>query len=112
MRIGTRRRAGVTLLELEGKLLVGRGDVALREAVESLLSAGESRILVDLHGVTRIDSSGMAELIAAYSKVKIQGGMLKLLRLPPKVQSILGVTQLMTVFDIFDEEDEAIASFE
>lgn len=111
MKISTRRREGVTLLELEGKLQVGQGDVALREAVESLLSFGENRILIDLNGVTRVDSSGMAELIAAYSKVQIQGGMLKLLRLPPKVQSILGVTQLMTVFDIFDEEDEAVASF-
>jgi anti-sigma B factor antagonist len=112
MKIDARKQGDVTILEPSGKLLIGEGDVALREAVDAALADGARQLLVDLQKVTRMDSSGMAELIAAFNKVRERGGALKLLKLPPKIQNILGVTQLMTVFDIFEDEDEALASFD
>jgi anti-sigma B factor antagonist len=112
MRLTSRTRDGISILEPDGKLLIGIGDAVLRDAVEAELAAGRSRLILDLQKVTRIDSSGMAELVAAFSKVKDAGGVLKLLRLPPRVQSILGVTQLMSVFDVFEDEEEAVASFD
>jgi anti-sigma B factor antagonist len=112
MKIDGRTSGEVTILEPKGKLLIGEGDVALREAVDSALAEGARRLLVDLSQVTRMDSSGMAELIAAFNKARELGGALKLMNLPPRIQNILGVTQLMTVFDIFDNEAEAVASFD
>jgi len=112
VKLTSRIRNGISILAPDGKLLIGIGDAVLREAVESELAAGRCRLILDLQKVTRIDSSGMAELIAAFSKVQDAGGVLKLLRLSPRVQSILGVTQLTGVFDVFDDEDEAIASFD
>lgn len=111
MKLTTRSRNSVTIIEPRGKITIGIGDVALREAVDAALAGGSTKILVDLANATRMDSSGVAELVAAFNKVKGRGGALKLMHLPDKIQNILGVTQLMTVFDIFDEEDEAVASF-
>lgn len=111
MKIDSRQREGVTILEPKGKVTIGVGDVALRNAVHEAVAGGSKKILIDLSGVTTIDSSGIGELVAAFTTVTNRGGKLKLLHLPPKVQDIMQVTQLITVFEVFDDEDEAIASF-
>ena len=111
MKIETRTEQGVTILEPKGKITIGIGDVALREAVGDALDAGARNILVDLSGVTTIDSSGIGELVSAYTTVSNRGGQLKLTNLPPKVTDILQVTQLISVFEVHDNLSEAIDSF-
>jgi anti-sigma B factor antagonist len=111
MKIEKRERNGVTILEVEGKITIGKGDVVLRDAVQQLLSAGVTKMLIHLGQVTTIDSSGVGELVSAFTTVTNRGGKLKLVNLPPKVNDILQITQLITVFEVFDNEDEALASF-
>lgn len=111
MKMSVRQREGVTILEPKGKITIGEGDVKLREAVHAALEAGGRSILINLKEVTTMDSSGIGELVSAYTTVTHQGGSLRLLHLPPKVQDILQITQLVTVFDVLDDEDEAIESF-
>ena len=111
MKIAMRQVGEVTVLEPSGKITIGVGDVALREAVVEQIEAGHLKILVDLAGVTTMDSSGIGELVSAYTTVSNRGGALKLLHLPPKVHDILAITQLITVFEVFDDEAEAVASF-
>lgn len=111
MKINVRQRDGVTILEPKGKITIGVGDVALREAVHRELEAGSRSILIDMNGVTTIDSSGIGELVSTYTSVKNRGGKLKLLHLPDKVSDILQITQLISVFETFDDEDEAVRSF-
>ena len=111
MKITARHSEGVTILEPKGKITIGVGDVALREAVSEAIDAGSVKVLVDLGGVSTMDSSGIGELVSAYTTVSNRGGKLKLLHLPPKVADILAITQLITVFEVFDNEQEAIASY-
>lgn len=111
MKIEKRERDGVTILDVEGKITIGKGDVALREAVHQALADGARKLLIDLGDVATIDSSGVGELVSAFTTVTNRGGKLKLVNLPPKVNDILQITQLITVFETFDNLDEAIASF-
>ena len=111
MKITARQRQDVTILDVEGKITIGRGDVALREAVHEQLAGGVKKILINLKEVTTIDSSGVGELVSAYTTVTNRGGKLKLLNLPDKVNDILQVTQLITVFEVFDNEEEAAQSY-
>ena len=111
MKIAVRQQEGVTIIEPKGKITIGVGDVALRDAVHEALEAGGRNILLNLADVTTIDSSGIGELVSGYTTVTNRGGKLKLLGLPPKVQDILQITQLVTVFEVFEDEAEAIASF-
>lgn len=111
MRVNVRQREGVTILDLKGKITIGVGDVALRDAIHEALDAGAKKILVNLEDVSTIDSSGVGELVSSYTTATNRGGKLKLLNLPPKVADILQITQLITVFDVFEEEDEAVRSF-
>lgn len=112
MKISARHSKGVTILEPTGKLTIGVGDVALRDSVHETLEAGSKNILVNLAGVTTMDSSAIGELVSAYTTVTHRDGKLKLLNLPPKVQDIMQITQLVTVFDVFDDEEEAVDSFD
>lgn len=102
---------GVTILEPSGKITIGRGDIALRDSVNEIMAEGSNKILVDFRKVTRMDSSGMAELVAAYKRVTEAGGQMKLLRLPSNIRDVLNITQIAQVFDIFDDPDEATGSF-
>lgn len=111
MKMSVRQREGVTILEPKGKITIGEGDVKLRDAVHGALDAGGKNILINLKDVTTMDSSGIGELVSAYTTVTHRGGTLKLLHLPNKVRDILQITQLVTVFDVLDDEDEAIATF-
>jgi anti-sigma B factor antagonist len=111
MKVNVRQREGVTILDLQGKITIGVGDVALREAIHEALDAGATKILVNMADVSTIDSSGVGELVSAYTTATNRGGRLKLINLPSKVADILQITQLITVFEVFDDEDEAVASF-
>lgn len=109
--IKVRQHSGLTILDASGKITIGAGDVALREAVHGALDAGATKLLINLGDVTTMDSSGIGELVSAYTTVTNRGGQLKLVNLPSKVEDILQITQLATVFEIFDDEEEALSSF-
>ncbi len=111
MKISSREREGITILQPQGKITIGVGDVALRDAVHQALDGGAKKILLDLGSVTTVDSSGIGEMVSAFTTVTNRGGQLKLLNLPPKVTDILQITQLITVFDVFETEDDAVDSF-
>lgn len=111
MEVMSRHREGVTILEPRGKITIGVGDIALRNAIHEALDAGATKILIDMKGVGRIDSSGIAEMVAAHGTVTNRGGELKLTSLPKKVKRLLDVTQIVGILSVFDNEDEAVASF-
>ncbi|HEV2828890.1 MAG TPA: STAS domain-containing protein [Pyrinomonadaceae bacterium] len=106
------RQAGdVTILDLNGSVRMGEGAIALRNAIRSLVEQGKKKILLNLGGVKNIDSSGIGELIANYTTISRDGGQLKLLNLTEKIQNLLVITKLLTVFDSYDNEAEALNSF-
>ena len=111
MKISSRQVDGVTILDLSGRITLGEGSVQLRDAVRDLLSKGQKEILLNLADVNYIDSSGIGELVSAFTTVRNQGGELKLLKLTKKVHDLLQITKLYTVFDIKDDEAQAIGSF-
>lgn len=111
MKILARNERGVTILTLKGKITIGVGDVALRSAVYEALEAGARNILLELSGVSTVDSSGIGEMVNAFTTVTERGGKLKLVDLPPKVADILQITQLIQVFEVYDDLDEAVGSF-
>jgi anti-sigma B factor antagonist len=111
MKSQTRDLDDIRLIEISGKITIGSGDVKIRELISSSLDDGKAKILLNLSGVNAIDSSGIGEMVACYTTVTNRGGQLKLLKLSPKINDILQVTQLITVFDVFDTEEEAIAAF-
>jgi anti-sigma B factor antagonist len=111
MKLNTRQVDGVTILDLSGRITLGEGSVQLRDAVRDLLAKGSKLILLNLGDVNYIDSSGIGELVSAYTTVRNQGGELKLLNLTKKVHDLLQITKLYTVFDVKDDEASAIASF-
>jgi anti-sigma B factor antagonist len=111
MKVNVRQRDGVTILDLKGKITIGMGDVALRNAVQEAINSGATKVVINLKDVTTIDSSGVGELVSAFTTATNRGVKLSLANLPSKVSDILQITQLITVFDVFDSEDEAIRSF-
>ncbi len=107
------RQAGdVTILDMSGAVRIGEGSVELRDAIRRLADEGKKKMLLNLAGVSYVDSSGIGELIANYTTVKRQGGQLKLLNLTDRIQNLLVITKLLTVFDSYDNETEALKSFE
>jgi len=111
MKATSRSADGVEIIKLEGKITIGSGDVQLRETINKLVEEGKKDILINMKDVTTIDSSGIGELVGCYTSVTNKGGKLKLLHLPPKISDVLTVTQLITVFDVYEDEAEAVASF-
>ena len=111
MKVSTRQVDGVTILDLSGRITLGEGSVTLRDAIRDLVNKGEKSILLNLGDVSYIDSSGIGELVSAFTTVKNSGGELKLLNLTKKVHDLLQITKLYTVFDIKDDEASAVASF-
>jgi anti-sigma B factor antagonist len=109
--ISERQAGDVTILDLSGKVTIGEGSVALRGAIRRLLGEGKNKILLNLGSVGYIDSSGIGELVSSFTAVNKEGGSLKLLNLTQKIQDLLAITKLLTVFDVFDEEAEALASY-
>jgi anti-sigma B factor antagonist len=107
------RQAGdVTILDLTGEVRIGEGSIALRDSIRNLADQGKKKVLLNLGGVKYIDSSGIGELIANYTTISRQGGQLKLLKLTDRVQNLLVITKLLTVFDSYDDEAEALKSFQ
>ena len=109
----TERQAGdVTILDLDGKVTIGEGSVALRGAIRRLLGEGKNKILLNLAGVGYVDSSGIGELVSSYTAIgKEEGGQLKLLNLTQKIRDLLTITKLLTVFDVYENEAEALNSY-
>lgn len=111
MKIEVQHLMGVNVLYPKGKITIGAGDVSLRAAVDDCLNSGATQILINMEGVTTIDSSGVGELISAYTRTTNHGGKLKLCNLPDKVNDVLTITQLITVFDVYEDEMEVVESF-
>jgi len=111
MKATSRTVDNVEIISLQGKITIGAGDTQLREVITNAINAGKTNVLLDLSGVTTIDSSGIGELVGSYTTVTNRGGKLKLLHLPAKLNELLHVTQLITVFEVYDNEQEAVSSF-
>ncbi len=111
MKTSTRQVDGITIVDLSGRITLGEGSVVLRDNIRDLLNKGTKKILLNLGDVSYIDSSGIGELVSAYTTVRNQGGELKLLNLTKKVHDLLQITKLYTVFDIKDDEATAIKAF-
>jgi anti-sigma B factor antagonist len=112
MKATIRQVDSVIVIDISGRITLGEGCTQLRELIRDLLSKGNKQILLNLADVTYIDSSGIGELVSAFTAVSNQGGQLKLLNLTKKVHDLLQITKLYTVFDIHDDEAKAIASFQ
>ena len=111
MKTSTRQVNGVTIVDCSGRITLGEGSVILKDVVRELLSKGQKKILLNLGDVNYIDSSGIGELVSAFTTVRNQGGELKLLNLTKKVHDLLQITNLYTVFDVKDDAASAVKSF-
>src|SRR5687767_15044537 len=111
MKATSRTANGVEIINLQGKITIGSGDSQLREVITNALNAGHNNLLLDMSGVTTIDSSVIGELVGSYITVANRGGKLKLLHLPAKLNELLHVPQLITVFEVYENEPEAVKSF-
>jgi anti-sigma B factor antagonist len=111
MKATTRTVGDAEVISLQGKITIGAGDTQLREVITNALNSGKNKILLDMSGVTTIDSSGIGELVGSFTTVTNRGGKLRLLHLPAKLNELLHITQLITVFEVYDNEEDAIRSF-
>ena len=111
MQIEERAVGDVVVLDLKGRITLGDGDQLLKDKVNSLVNQGHKGIVLNLAGVPYIDSAGLGEIVGSYTTVSRQGGSLKLLNLTKKITDLLAITKLLTVFETYDSEDEAIKSF-
>jgi|SRR5687767_8189543 anti-sigma B factor antagonist len=111
LNISQRQSGNVTIIDLSGKIALGESNRALHEAIRGLTSEGPKNILLNLANVSVIDSSGLGELVASYASVERSGGTLKLSNLSDRNIQLITITKLYTVFDVFDNEAEALASF-
>ena len=101
----------VTILDLKGKITLGEGDEALKDKINSLIHQGRKKILLNLEGVPYIDSAGLGEIVRTYTTVSRQGGQLKLVNLTKRITDLLAITKLLTVFETFETEPEALKSY-
>jgi anti-sigma B factor antagonist len=111
MQIDERVVGDVTILDLKGKMTLGEGDELLKERINALVGQGRKKLVLNLEGVPYIDSAGLGEIVRTYTTVSRQGGKLKLLNLTKRIQDLLSITKLLTVFETFDTEQDAIRSF-
>ena len=111
MQIEERVVGNVTILDLKGKITLGEGDEALKDKINSLLQQDRKKVLLNLGGVPYIDSAGLGEVVRTYTTVSRQGGQLKLLNLTKRITDLLSITKLLTVFETFDVEQDALNSF-
>jgi anti-sigma B factor antagonist len=111
LRIVERVVNGITILDMSGRLVLDEGDVAFRDHVEDLLARRQLQILLNLRDVSYIDSAGVGMMVAKYLTVRRAGGDMKLLHLTPRSNRVMSITKLLTVFEAFDDEDQAIRSF-
>jgi len=111
LRMTERDVSGVSVLDIEGRIVLGEESNSFREKVKSLLAAGKKKIILNLANVSYIDSAGLGTLVATFHSARSQGATLKLTNLGSKFKEVLQVTKLMTVFDTYDNEAAAIQSF-
>ena len=111
MDIAERTVSDVTVLDLKGKMTLGEGDELLKDKINSLLANGKRKLVLNLEGVPYIDSAGLGEIVRTYTTVSRQGGSLKLLNLTKRIEDLLAITKLLTVFETYDTEQEAVKSF-
>lgn len=111
IKIEKREVSGVAILDLHGKVTLGDGDEELKDKIDGLVKAGSNKILLNMKKVSFMDSSGVGELVSCYTTVSRSGGKLKLFNLNDKVHDLLQITQLISVFETFDDEAKAIGSF-
>ncbi len=111
VKLNTRQAADVTVVEVSGRITLGEGANALRDAITTLAANGHQKILLKLADASYIDSSGLGVLVAAFASLTNQGGQLKMLDVMPRVKDLLLITKLYTVFDVFDDEATALRSF-
>jgi anti-sigma B factor antagonist len=112
MQIEERIVGDVTILDLKGKMTLGEGDELLKDKINSLIHQGQKNLLLNLEGVPYIDSAGLGEIVRTYTTVSRQGGALKLVNLTKRITDLLSITKLLTVFETFDLEKDAVASFQ
>jgi anti-sigma B factor antagonist len=112
MKASVRQREGVTVVDLSGQIKLGEGSSVLRDTVKDLLAKGHKKILLNMGDISYIDSSGIGELVSAFTSVRNQSGELKLLHLTKKMHDLLQITKLYTVFDVKDDEAAAIKAFD
>ena len=111
VKLTTRQVGDVTVIDVAGRITLGEGSSTLRDAMRDLVGKGQKKILLNLGEVSYIDSSGIGELVSAFTTVTNGGGQLKLLNLNKRVQDLLQITKLYTVFEVFDDEAAAVRSF-
>jgi anti-sigma B factor antagonist len=111
LKMTSREVDGVTVVALEGRIVLGEESNALREKIKSMVGDGKKKIVLNMDGVTFIDSAGLGTLVAAHHSAKGQGASLRLCHLGTKFQEVLQITKLMTIFDVYNTEAEAVASF-
>ena len=111
LKFSNREVDGVTIVALDGRIVLGEESNALRERVKGLVAEGKKKIVLNMANVTFIDSAGLGTLVAAHHSVKSQGASLRLCHLGSKFQEVLQITKLLTVFDVFNTEAEAVSSF-
>ena len=112
MKIDERAVDGVTILDLQGKMLIGEGDELLRGKINQLVENGTERIVLNLAEVPYVDSAGLGEIVRCYTTVSRKNGKLKLLHLTKRIHDLLSITKLLTVFETYDSEGEAVKSFQ
>lgn len=112
LNIKNRQAGNVTILDIDGNLRIGEGSIVLQKAIRHQLQEGQTQILLNLARVDYIDSSGLGELVAGHVAVGKRGGQIKLLHLTLRVRELMTITKLLTVFDTYEDEAEAVASFE
>ncbi len=111
MKITERRSGDVTILDVEGKILLGEGDVQLKRKVDELVERNETKLVLNLEQVPYMDSGGLGEIVRSYTTVKRTGGTLKLLNATKRINDLLTITKLINVFELFDDEAAVVASF-
>lgn len=111
MTIHSREIDGVTILDVSGRITIGEGSVVLRERVREEISAGKQSIIINLADVNYVDSTGLGELISAFTTAKNRGLTLKLLNVTKRIHELMQITKLYTVFDVYDDEGSAVRSF-
>jgi len=111
MKIAKRKKSDVLILDLQGKILIGEGIDELRGAINNAIKEKETKLILNFAGVPYLDSTGLGEVVRSYTSVKKEGGVVKIINLTTKVRDLLSVTKLITVFETFEDEDKAIASF-
>ncbi len=111
LKMTSREVDGVTVVALDGRIVLGEESNALREKIKSMVAEGKKKVVLNMDGVTFIDSAGLGTLVAAHHSAKAQGASLRLCHLGTKFQEVLQITKLMTIFDVYNTEAEAVASF-